>query len=276
MSATVLLGDTTLRDGEQVPGMCFSDDEKVEIARALARAGIARVDAGVPAAGQAERRVFSLVRAACPGLRLSAWGRAVEADVRASICCAPDELRVTAPSSPGQIESKLHTSEEGMLGRLVPCVRLAAEAGLDVSVGLEDASRARPAFLARVAREVADAGALTVQVADTVGVLTPSSAEALVARVREEGGLPVSFHGHNDLGMALACACGAVRGGAFLVEGTLLGIGERAGNVDLRHFAELMGPRAGGVALDALEDAERVVARAAAGPWVGGIPRPRE
>lgn len=274
MSARVLLGDTTLRDGEQVPGLCFSHDVKVEIARALVRAGVARIDVGVPVAGEDETQVFSLVRSACPEARLSAWGRATLRDVRASMACEPDEVRVTTPSSLGQIRNKLHTSERGMLARLLPCVRLASEAGFAVCVGLEDASRARPDFLVHIAREVARAGATSVQVADTVGVFTPSSAEALVARVREEGGLPVSFHGHNDFGMALACACGAVRGGAFLVEGTLLGIGERAGNVDVRKFAELMGPRAADVDVAALVDAERLVARVAEGPWTQGIPNP--
>jgi homocitrate synthase NifV len=158
-----------------------------------------------------------------------------------------------------------------MLARLLPCIRIAVKSGFKVSVGLEDASRARPGFLVHVAQEAARAGATSVQIADTVGVLTPSSAESLVALARSEGGLPVSFHGHNDFGMALACACGAVRGGAYLVEGTLLGIGERAGNVDLRLFAELKGSHMIGIDLDALRDAECIVRTVAQTPWTKGI-----
>ena len=271
MSRKVLLGDTTLRDGEQAPGICFSDEEKVKIAQALTCAGVARIDVGVPVAGSYETQVFSLVRKACPNARLSAWGRAVPRDVYASMACAPNDLRICTPTSAGQIFNKLHTSETGMLARLLPCIQIAVTKGFHVSVGLEDASRARPEFLVHIAQEAARAGASSVQLADTVGMLTPSLAENLIALVHREGGLPVSFHGHNDFGMALACACGAVRGGAYLVEGTLLGIGERAGNIDLRRFAELMGPRVVDIDFEALRDAERIVRRAAEIPWTKGI-----
>ncbi len=235
--APVLLCDTTLRDGEQAPGVAFGPDQKVSVARALDEAGVAEIEVGVPASGEEERRAVRAVAAAGLRARILAWNRADPGDLEHSLRCGVSAVAVSLPTSDLHIRRKLARERGWVLDRLHRVVRAAKAEGLYVCAGAEDASRADPGFLAEYAAAARDAGADRMRFADTVGCLDPFQTwdriRVLLARVP----LSLEVHTHNDLGMATANALAGVRAGATHVSTTVLGLGERAGNAALEEVA---------------------------------------
>ncbi|MDR2572778.1 MAG: hypothetical protein LBC94_00285 [Desulfovibrio sp.] len=231
--------DVTLRDGEQAPGFAFSLQTRIRLARLLDMAGVHQIEAGVPAAGAAEQDAVRAVKDACSSALVSTWNRANSGDIEAALACGVDVLHICMPVSWRQICNKLAITPRTALERYKECAALAVAGDVTVTVGFEDASRADPDFMLRLAHELKALGVLRIRVSDTVGVLTPNEAENLV-RLLGQAGMDMEIHAHNDLGMAAANSyCAALAGAAF-INVTLTGIGERAGNCGLLHFARLV------------------------------------
>jgi isopropylmalate/homocitrate/citramalate synthase len=237
-SGSIGLYDTTLRDGEQTVGVVLSPAEKLEIARALDELGIDRIEAGFPRVSEDDWEAVRLIGAA--GLRAEVWGfsRAVPADVEALVELGVRASVIESPISDLKLET-LGVSRETMLERIRTAVSFAAEHGITVAFFGVDSTRADPRFYEQVYKAAVDAGASEAVVVDTLGIATPEAVAGLVGRTVEWLGpqVPVHFHGHNDFGLATAAAVAAVKAGARWIQGTINGMGERAGNANLPEVA---------------------------------------
>jgi homocitrate synthase NifV len=244
------LVDSTLRDGEQAPGVAFSRTQKLAIGRALVAAGVPELEVGTPAMGaEAIAEIRALLELESQA-RLTAWCRARRSDLDAAAACEISAVHISFAASP-ILMTCFHTSEEQVFRDLRDLVAYARACFAFVSVGAQDASRASPTFLERFIRAAQSCGADRVRLADTVGILTPSRTVRLIGHaLQAAGSMEIGFHAHNDLGMATANAVTALESGAASVDVTVAGLGERAGNAALEEvvMALELGSRSSGVA----------------------------
>jgi isopropylmalate/homocitrate/citramalate synthase len=236
--STIRFYDTTLRDGEQTVGVVFSPQQKLEIARQLDELGVSRIEAGFPRVSVDDVEAIQLMQKA--GIKAELWGfsRAVKADVDELVRLNLHYSVVEAPTSDIKLQA-YGISRDEVLRRVREAVSAARAADITVAFFAVDGSRSDLEFLKTVYLSALDAGAKELVVVDTIGACGPEAAEFLTAQVCHWAGkdVPVHFHGHNDFGMATACAVAAVRGGATWIQGTINGMGERAGNADIAEIA---------------------------------------
>jgi isopropylmalate/homocitrate/citramalate synthase len=230
--------DTTLRDGEQTVGVVLDPQQKLQLARQIDQLGIGRIEAGFPRVSSEDAEAIRLILEA--NLQAEVWGfaRAAHADLDELARLGVKFTVIEVPAS--DIKLKAYgISREEAIQRAVDAVAYAKKHGIDVAFFPVDATRADLDFLKAIYSAAIDAGAGEAVVVDTIGACGPEAVEYLVARVRQWLGdkIPLHFHGHNDFGLATACAVAAVRAGATWIQGTINGMGERAGNADLGEVA---------------------------------------
>jgi len=232
---TVRFLDTTLRDGEQAPGVSLSPDEKAEIALALDRAGVDLIEAGSAVTGAGERETIKRVTGLDLDARVTSFARGVQGDIDLALDCDVDGVTIVVPASDRHIEQKVGTTRADVRATTVSLVEYAKDHGLWTEVIGEDGSRAELPFLSALVDDALRAGADRGCFADTVGHASPEQTYAYVSALAELG--PVSTHTHDDLGLGVMNAIMSIAAGADVVHGTVNGIGERAGNVAIEEVA---------------------------------------
>jgi isopropylmalate/homocitrate/citramalate synthase len=232
------LYDTTLRDGEQTVGVVLDPEQKLEIAKLLDGLGVDRIEAGFPRVSQDDWDAVQLISGA--GLRAQIWGfsRAVPADLEALVELGVSASVIESPISDLKLNA-IGVDREKMLARITSAMRFAVDNGILAAFFGVDSTRAEPDFYERVYKSAVEAGAREVVVVDTLGIASPEAVADLVGKTVEwvGPGVPVHFHGHNDFGLATAAAVAALRAGATWIQGTINGMGERAGNANLGEVA---------------------------------------
>lgn len=246
-SGAVLFSDTTLRDGEQMPGATLEPADKLEIALALEQAGVHSLDAGFPASSEQDVEAIRLMIGKVTKPVLTALCRTVKGDVDAADRALQGQpahkrgVSLFVGTSPLHREFKLQKSKEEILRLIGDTVSYAASKFEIVAFSPEDASRTEVDYLCACYRTAIDAGATTVGFPDTVGILTPEKTRDFIRGIQD--GVPnldqvlLAVHFHNDLGLAVANTLAGISEGAHVVQCTVNGIGERAGNASLEEVA---------------------------------------
>lgn len=231
----VQLLDTTLRDGEQAPGISLTPDEKAEIAVALDRSEVAVIEAGSACTGAGERRTIKRVTDLGLDATVTSFARGVQNDIDLAMECNVDGVNLVVPASDRHIESKVGSTRTEIIDKTVDLVTYAKDHDLWVEVLGEDGSRADLDFLESLMDSALQAGADRVCYTDTVGHAGPERTAEVVERLAALG--PTSTHTHDDLGLGMANVLASLAAGADLVHATVNGIGERAGNVAMEEVA---------------------------------------
>lgn len=228
--------DTTLRDGEQSPGIALGMEDKIKIANMLDNIGVYEIEAGIPCLGGNESDIISEIVNNTKNAKISVWSRMNVEDVKLSLACKPHILHIGTPVSYIQIYSKLKKNKVWVQKNILECVETAQNHGVEVTVGLEDASRSDIGFILSLIKELKRAGVNIIRLADTVGVLTPGRTKEMVETIKAHTDIEIEMHVHNDLGMAVANSITGAKAGAKYIDCTLFGIGERTGNCNFYDF----------------------------------------
>jgi methanogen homocitrate synthase len=225
--------DVTLRDGEQMPGVSFRREEKMDIASVLDSIGVEVIEAGFPVVSKYELQSVAAIANMGLDARICCLARARKGDVDAALEAGVDMVSIFIATSDLHIRHKYRKSREAVLDEACAMVEYARDHGLEVRFAAEDASRTDCAVLKDVYRKGADHGATLLSFADTVGCLTPLQMQAIMQELVRDARLPLCAHCHNDMGLATANTITAAEAGAFQLHTTVNGIGERAGNAAL-------------------------------------------
>jgi 2-isopropylmalate synthase len=251
MADKVIIFDTTLRDGEQCPGASMNLREKTEIARQLQRLNVDVIEAGFPVISDGDFQAVQKIATEIRGPIVAGLARCVAKDIDAAgAAVRPAErgrIHVFLATSKIHREFKLKKAHEEIIRLARESVKRARTMVNDVEFSPEDASRTEPEFLVQVVEAAIEAGATTVNIPDTVGYAVPSQFGALIKYLKENvksiDDAIISVHCHNDLGLAVANSLAAVEAGARQIEGTVNGIGERAGNASIEEVVMAMKTR---------------------------------
>ncbi|MBI5679477.1 MAG: 2-isopropylmalate synthase [Methanobacterium sp.] len=230
---TVRIFDTTLRDGEQTPGVAITVDEKIRIAKRLDELGVNVIEVGFPASSSGEKEAAREILKLGLNAQVCGLARVLKEDLDAAIDCDVDYIHTFVGTSPLHREFKLKMEKEEILAKAVDAVEYIKDHGIVAEFSAEDATRTEFDYLKDIYKAVEDAGVDYINVPDTVGVMIPTSIKWLIQNLKEHLNSPISVHCHDDFGLAVANSLMAVEAGASQVHATVNGLGERAGNASL-------------------------------------------
>jgi D-citramalate synthase len=236
-SEKIRIFDTTLRDGEQTPGVSLTPEKKLRIAKRLDELGVDVIEAGFAAVSEGEMEAVKLIAKEGLKAEISSCSRGVKGDIDAVVESGADSVHLVIPTSDLHLQYKLKKTREEVLKITKECVQYAKDRGLIVELSAEDATRSDINFLKAVFTTGVSSGADRICPCDTVGVLTVERAYQFFSDMRETfRNVPISVHCHNDFGMAVANSIAALRAGTNQVHVTINGLGERAGNASLEEI----------------------------------------
>lgn len=230
---TIEIFDTTLRDGEQTPGISFTTEQKRTIARQLDKLGVDIIEAGTPITSKEEKEVVQLICDEGLSAKICGLARILTQDIDACVDCGVDMIHIFVPSSAIQREHTTKMSEAQVKEQAYKMTRYVKERGFMCMFSAMDATRTRLEFLIDLYKTAEEGGADILNVPDTVGISEPFAMYELVGEIYRAVKVPISIHCHNDFGLAVANSLAAVKAGASEVQVSVNGIGERAGNADL-------------------------------------------
>ena len=268
--------DTTLREGEQTPGLLFSLTEKKHILDGLVRIGITEAELGVSSTlHHCSGPLISYCRKKHPNLQLSLWSRCRKEDIIHAVELGPDILSLSVPVSDIHLQDRLEKDRAWAKKTMETSIDFARQKGLVVSIGFEDATRSDPQFLIKMATAAEQHGAVRIRIADTVGIASPSQFADLVTAIKKAlTDCLVAVHTHNDFGMASANAIAALEAGASFVDAVVLGLGERTGCARLEEIVGYLSLAKGvdGLKAEYLKPLARYVAQIAGRSIAGNRP----
>lgn len=233
MTEKVKILDTTLRDGEQTPGVALSPDEKLEVAKKLDDLGVDMIEAGSAITSAGEREGIRKIAKEGLDAEISSFARGIKSDIDSVLDCDVDAVHLVIPVSDLHIEQKLQKTKEDIRDMAVETSEYALDHGLTVELSAEDATRADRDFLKEIFQVGIDLGVQRTCICDTVSMMMPEQIHDLFSDMSEFLEVPVAAHCHDDFGVAVANTLSAVRAGAREVHATINGLGERAGNAAL-------------------------------------------
>ncbi len=233
----ISLFDTTLRDGEQTPGMTLTPEDKISLAQALDALGVDMIEAGFAAVSEIDSETIKSIVNLGLKAEIYSLARSSKKDIDAAVRSGVSNVHLFIATSDIHLKHKLNISREEALSKAVEAVKYAKSLGLKVQFSCEDATRTDIDYLLKVFKAVEEAGADSLNIPDTVGVAVPESISSIVSKVVSNTELPVSVHCHNDMGLALANTLASLEAGAVIAHVTMNGIGERTGNVALEEVA---------------------------------------
>ncbi len=228
--------DTTLRDGEQTPGISLSPDQKLSIAKKLDELGVDAIEAGFPVISEGELKSVKMITDAGLSCDICGLARTNKKDIDAAVDAGLNYIHTFIATSDIHLEYKLKMTRDQALEKAIDAVEYGKSRGLQIEFSAEDATRTDREFLKKVFGEVAKAGADRIDIPDTVGYSTPEYIAEITRDAINATKLPISVHCHNDFGLAVANALSGIRAGAQCAHVTINGIGERAGNASLEEF----------------------------------------
>jgi 2-isopropylmalate synthase len=232
-SRKIRIFDTTLRDGEQTPGVSLTADDKIEIAHQLSKLGVDVIEAGFPSSSEGERKVVKEIKKAGLEPEICALSRATKGDIDAALDCKVDIIHVFIPTSPVQMKYAVNLTPEQVLSSAVESIEYVKSHGVKCEFSPMDATRSEMPFLKKICKAAQDAGMDSLNVPDTVGIMIPKTTSHLIEELKTIINVPISIHCHDDFGLAVANSLAAVEAGASQVHVAVNGLGERAGNAAL-------------------------------------------
>ena len=240
LSDEIYFLDTTLRDGEQTPGVALTVDEKIQIAQKLNDLGIDKIEAGFPIASNGEFEACKEIKSLDLDSTVVGLARCVKKDIDSVLDADLDYSHIFIGTSPLHRDYKLKMSKETIISNAVEAVLYAKDHGLSVEFSAEDATRTEKEFLLEFYQSVVDCGIDFINIPDTVGILTPIMTNELISFMKNNFKTPLSVHFHNDFGLATANTLTAIECGANQAHVTVNGMGERTGNCSLEELAVLL------------------------------------
>ena len=278
LPSNITVYDSTLRDGEQMPGVRFNTEQKVAIARKLDEIGVHQIEAGFPAVSASEERSVKMVSSLGLDAEILCLARTKEEDIDAAARCDIDMVLLFIATSDIHMRYKLKLSRDKVLERAVWATEYGRDHGMKVSMSTEDSTRSDLGFMLELYRACENAGACRIGITDTLGCAAPEAISCIVEEVRRETSTPISAHLHNDFGLALPNSFAALSSGAEAIATTVGGLGERAGNVPLEQLVMALNSLYGrdiGISTEGLTDLGDLVFEFAGvnmpanQPWIG-------